>query len=227
MGDLTTYSCEDGIARIAIDDGKVNAFSIAMLEALHAALDRAEADGAMLVLEGREGYFSAGFDLRVFQEEPERLPLMLRLGATLCERLLAFPAPVLAVCTGHAIAAGSFVLLSADACIGVEGPFKIGLNEVRIGLTVPLFVVELARARLAPHDFDRVLVSARMHSPEEALAARFLDRVVPAAQLADAVAAATADLASLNREAGAATKLRVRGAALEALRAAIDAELPE
>jgi enoyl-CoA hydratase len=226
MSDLLTYSREDRVASITLDDGKVNAFSIPMLRELHAALDQAEADGAVVVLGGREGYLSAGFDLGVFREEPERLPEMLRLGATLCERLLSFPTPVLVACSGHAIAAGSFPLLAADARIGVEGPFKIGLNEVRIGLTMPLFVVELARYRLAPAHFDRAAVSAVMYEPEDAVDAGFLDRVAPPADLPEACAEVAAELTGLNPDAHAATKLRARGGALTALRAAIDAEFP-
>jgi enoyl-CoA hydratase len=226
MTDLLTYSRDDRVARITLDDGKVNALSIAMLREIHAALDQAEADGAVVVLGGRDGYLSAGFDLKVFREEPERLPEMLRLGATLCERMLAFPTPILVAAGGHAIAAGSFLLLSADARIGVDGAFKIGLNEVRIGLTMPLFVIELARHRLAPAHFDRAVISAAMYGPAAAVAAGFLDRAVAPADLDEACAAAAADLAGLNPEAHAATKLRARGAALTALRAAIDAELP-
>jgi enoyl-CoA hydratase len=226
MTDLLTYSRDDRVASIILDDGKVNALSIPLLREVHAALDQAEDDGAVVVLGGREGYLSAGFDLGVFREEPERLPEMLRLGATLCERMLAFPTPILVACSGHAIAAGSFLLLSADARIGVEGPFKIGLNEVRIGLTMPLFVIELARHRLAPAHFDRAVISAVMHEPGEAVTAGFLDRVVAPEELGEATAAVAADLTGLNPEAHAATKLRARGAALTALRAAIDAEFP-
>jgi enoyl-CoA hydratase len=226
MTDLLAYERNDRIASITLDDGKVNALSIAMLRELHAALDQAEADEAVVVLGGREGYLSAGFDLGVFRSEPERLPEMLRLGATLCERMLSFPTPVLVASTGHAIAAGSFLLLSADARIGVEGPFKIGLNEVRIGLTMPLFVIELARHRLAPAHFDRAVISAVMYEPAAAVTAGFLDRVVAPGDLREAAAAAAAELAGLNPEAHAATKLRARGGALTALRAAIEAELP-
>jgi enoyl-CoA hydratase len=226
MADLLTYGRDDRVASITLDDGKVNALSIPMLREIHAALDQAEADGAIVVLGGRDGYLSAGFDLRVFREEPERLPEMLRLGATLCERMLAFPTPILVACSGHAIAAGSFLLLSADARIGVDGPFKIGLNEVRIGLTMPLFVIELARHRLAPAHFDRAVISAVMYEPAEAVTAGFLDRAVAPADLGKAAAAAAKELTGLNPEAHAATKLRARGTALTALRAAIDAELP-
>ena len=150
---------------------------------------------------------------------------MLTLGATLCERILSFPTPVLVASSGHAIAAGSFLLLAADLRIGAEGPFKIGLNEAQIGLTVPLFVVELARQRLAPSDFSRALVTAAMYAPDEAVAAGFLDRVVPAAELDLASREAAAQLATLDPEAHQATKLRVRGEALKAVRAGINTEL--
>ena len=226
MSNPTTYEIDGRIATIAIDDGKVNAFSIETLTAIHEALDRAEADGAVVVLTGREGYFSAGFDLKVFSSgDGGAVVEMLRLGATLAERVLSFPTPVLVACSGHAIAAGSFLALAADVRIGTEGPFRIGLNEVKIGLTVPWFAVELARQRLTPAAFDRSVVGAVMHTPEEAVQAGFLDRVVPASELRQISMQAAAELAELNPAAHAATKLRARGTALEAIRAAIESEL--
>ena len=150
---------------------------------------------------------------------------MLTLGARLSERILSFPTPVLVACNGHAIAAGTFAALAADLRIGVDGPFKLGLNEVKIGLTVPLYVVELARQRLTPRDFNRSLVTAAMYSPAEAVAAGFLDRVVAAEELREVSLAAAEELAGLDMAAHAATKLRVRDSALKALREAIDSEL--
>jgi enoyl-CoA hydratase len=225
MAEPVNYALDGRIATIELDDGKVNAFSIPMLKAIHAAFDRAEEDGAVVLLTGREGYFSAGFDLKVFSDHPEQIVEMLTLGATLCERVLSFPTPVLVACSGHAIAAGSFLPLAADLRIGVEGPFKLGLNEVRIGLTVPLFVIELARQRLTPAHFDRAVVNATMYGPEEAIAAGFLDRVVPPDELRAVSLEAAEDLASLNPEAHKATKLRARNSAIEAVRGAIEAEL--
>lgn len=226
MAGLATYELEGRVATIAMDDGKVNALSIAMLKEVHAALDQAERDGAVVVLTGREKFFSAGFDLEVFSERPGEIVEMLTLGARLSERILGFPTPVLVACSGHAIAAGTFAALAADLRIGVDGPFKIGLNEVKIGLTVPLYVVELARQRLAPRDFNRSLVTAAMYPPSEAVAAGFLDRVVAIEELRDVSLAAAEELAGLDTAAHAATKLRVRDGALKALREAIEAEFP-
>ncbi len=226
MSELVSYTLDGQIATIAMDDGKVNALSVTMLEALHAALDCAERDEAVVLLTGREGFFSAGFDLKVFASgDTDRVLQMLTLGATLCERILAFARPVVVACTGHAVAAGAFIPLVADSRIGVEGSYQLGLNEVRIGLTVPWFAIEIARQRLHPAHFDRALISAAMYDPSQAVAAGFLDRVVAPSALTEQALDAAAALAELNPAAHAATKLRVRGGALEALRAAIASEL--
>lgn len=215
MSDGTTYLLEDGIATIVMDDGKVNALSLEMLVDLGGQLDRAEADGALVLLAGNRRVFSAGFDLRC---EPTRWPEMLEAGARLAERLLAFPRPVIAACTGPAVAMGAFLLLSVDHRVGVEGDHAIGLNEVAIGLTLPWFGVELARHRLTPAYFDRCTVTGAILGPPEAQAAGFLDRVVPAGDLHFAALAAARELASIDRASHAATKLRVRARVLEDVR---------
>jgi enoyl-CoA hydratase len=226
MTELVAYELDDHIATIAMDDGKVNAFSIPMLKALHAALDQAERDGAIVILTGREGYFSAGFDLKVFAGgDVEQVIEMLVLGATLAERILGFERPVITACPGHTVAAGAFMALAADMRIGTDGPYRIGLNEVKIGLTVPWFVIELARQRLNPAHFNRAVVSATMYGPAEAVTAGFLDEVVSAGDLRSASLAAAAALAELNPQAHTATKLRARGDALKAIRTAIETEL--
>jgi enoyl-CoA hydratase len=226
MSELVSYELDGRIATLTMDDGKVNALSIPMLQALHAAFDRAEQDDAVVVLRGRESYFSAGFDLKVFAGgDVERVVEMLKLGATLAERMLAFRAPVLAACNGHAVAAGSFLLLASDLRIGADGPFQIGLNEVKIGLTVPWFAIELARQRLQPAAFSRALINATMYAPGEAMTAGFLDLVLTSDELHDASLEQGARLAELNAPAHAATKLRVREGTLSALRAAIETEL--
>jgi enoyl-CoA hydratase len=226
MTELATYELNERIATITIDDGKVNAFSIPMLKAIHAAFDQAERDGAIVILTGRNGYFSAGFDLKVFAGgDVAQVIEMLTLGATLAERILGFATPVITACSGHTVAAGAFMTLAADLRIGADGPFRVGLNEVKIGLTVPWFVIELARQRLQPAELNRSVISATMYNPSEAVTAGFFDRVVPADELLPASLAAAAELAELNSQAHAATKLRVRGSSLRAIRSAIETEL--
>jgi enoyl-CoA hydratase len=224
MSPLTRYDNDDGIATITMDDGKVNALGVPMLGELHAAFDRAEKEEAPVILEGREGRFSAGFDLKVFSERPEELPEMLMLGAALCERILCFPRPVVTACTGHGVAAGCFIQLPADLRLGADGPFQIGLNEVQIGLTMPQFVIDLARARLAPSHFDRAVNCAEMYSPAGAVVAGFLDAIVPPGELRPAALAAARRLEGLNAEAHRQTKLKSRAALINAVHAAIEDE---
>jgi enoyl-CoA hydratase len=216
----TTYElADDGIATIAMDDGKANALSAAMLGELSAAFDRAEADGAVVLLTGRERTFSGGFDLRT---PPEGWPAMVAGGARLSERILSFPQPVVAACNGNAVAMAGFLLLACDVRIGAAGDFKLGLNEVAIGLTVPWFGIALAQHRLARPYADRCLVTGALLAPEEARAAGFLDRVVDPAALRDEARAQAHALAGVDRAAHAATKLRIRERALAGLRAGIE-----
>jgi enoyl-CoA hydratase len=218
----TRVELADGIAWITLDDGKVNALSKAMIDEIGAALDAAERAGAVAVLRGRDGIFSAGFDLKTFQRGLEAGAEMVRAGAELVLRLLAFPQPVLTVCTGHAYPAGAFLMLAADVRLGLAGAFQIGMNETAIGLTVPQFAIELARQRLTPPGFARV-AAALMFAPEDAVRVGYLDRVLAdAGALADAAQAEAARLRALDAPSFAATKARANAPALRAIRAALD-----
>jgi enoyl-CoA hydratase len=224
MAPLVSYQLDGSVATITMDDGKVNALSLAMLSELNAALDRAMSDRAVVVLRGREGVFCAGFDLAVLRAGGPEAVAMIRGGFELAERTLSFPTPVLIACTGHAVAMGVFLLLSADYRIGVDGPFRITANEVAIGLTMPRAAIEICRQRLAPAHFNRAVIIADVFSPDDAIAAGLLDRVVPAPELGDAARTVAGQLATLDMDAHAATKLRARDSTLKAIRAAIEAD---
>lgn len=227
MDGLLDYTLKDGIAILTMDDGKVNAMSPAMLDALHAGLDRAEADGAVVWLRSTARVFSAGFDLAVFAQGTEAARAMMHRGATLAERILGFPFPVIASCAGHAYPMGAFLIMSADLRLAGDGDFTVGMNEVTISMTLPQFAIEIARQRLTPAAFNRCLMTGEMLPPAQAMAAGFVDRVVPMADLdAEAEAAARA-LTAIDMKAHRASKLKARRPALDALRAAIEAELSD
>jgi len=225
MTEILRYECSDSIATITMDDGKVNCISLAMLAELNRGLDRAEEEGAVVVITGRDGMFSGGFDLETFKQGGEPLYQMLRGGAELVSRILSFPRPVVIACNGHAVAMGAFLAMSGDVRIGVAGDFKVLCNEVAIGLTVPRALIEISRSRLTPSHFNRALATAETFSPEGAVEAGFLDRIVPVADLAKEAASAARGLAKLNARAHAQTKLLVRDRALEAIRAGTAGEL--
>jgi enoyl-CoA hydratase len=222
MGEPVRYQRQDSVATVTLDDGKVNALSLPMLQAINDALDRAQADGATVVITGRPGVFSAGFDLQVLRAGGEESDAMVRGGFELALRLLGFPTPVVAACNGHAIAMAAFLLLSADYRVGVAGPYKLTANEVALGITLPRAATEICRSRLTPAHLHRVAVLAEVFAPGDAAEAGFLDRVVGEAELAGAANEAAVRLAGLPPGAYMATKLRVREGTLAAVRADID-----
>jgi len=224
MSNLVAYQLEDAVATITMDDGKVNALSPLMFTALNAAFDRAAADHAVVVLAGRAGVFSAGFDLPVLRAGGSGAAAMVRAGFELAERVLSFPTPVVVACTGHAIAMGVFLVLSGDYRVGASGPYKITANEVAIGLTMPHAAVEILRQRLAPAHFNRAAILAEHFSPDTAVEAGFLDRIVAPADLGVTADAIARQLTTLDMGAHAATKLRARGQALAALHAGIETD---
>jgi enoyl-CoA hydratase len=226
MTSPVTYALEGPVATLTMDDGKANVMTLPMIEALHSALDRAEADGAVVLLTGRPRIFSGGYDLAMFKRGPDEVVRTIRAGGELVARLLGFPRPVVAACGGHAVAQGAFVLLAADVRIGAEGDFKIGLNEVAIGLTIPHYGVEVARLRLAAPWLHHATITGALYPPAQALVAGFLDRVVAHEEVLPAAREEAQRLATLDMGAHAGTKQRVRGPALAKIREGIETELP-
>lgn len=228
MSGLVEYEYGGAISAITMDDGKANVMSVQMLRELNAALDQAEADKGVVMLTGRDGVFSAGFDLGVFKQAKAPLFDMLKAGAETAERLLSFPAPVVVACGGHAIAMGAFLILAADVRFGIlDGRSKICVNEVEIGLTVPRFAIEMCRQRLAPAYFNRAVITAESCDPRQAVKAGFLDFLVPAPELLSAARDKATVLSRLVRDAYVATKRRARDGVLQALRRAVEADVAE
>lgn len=226
MTELVTYSRSGAIATITMDDGKANVMSLAMLTALHAAFDEAERDKIVPILEARGKHFSGGFDLAVFARgSAEDQYLMVKAGAELALRILSFPYPVVTACRGNAYPMGAFLILSSDHRIAAEGDYRIGMNEVAIGLTVPRFAIEVARQRLTPAYFNRVVMTAEMFGPAEAVTAGFFDRLVPADRLEQVAGEAALALSGLDMAAHAATKARARGAVIKLIRQVIDEDI--
>jgi enoyl-CoA hydratase len=224
MQSLIGYQLADSVATITMDDGKVNVLSPRMIAEISRALDQAQDDAATVILAGRDGVFSAGFDLPVIRAGGPAATSMLRAGFDLAERVLSYPRPVVIACTGHAVAMGAFLLLSGDYRVGVAGPYKITANEVAIGLTMPHAAVEICRQRLTPAHFNRATMLAEVFQPHSAVEAGFLDRTCEPADFWDAVRGIAGELARLDLDAHKATKLRARKAAIAAVHDAIAAD---
>ena len=224
MTQRLSYQRTRSVAMITMDDGKVNLMSPPMLDALNDALDQAEWDQVVVVLTGRTGVFSAGFDLPLLRTANADAAQMVRRGFQLAQRLFSFPFPVVIACTGHALAMGAFLVLSGDYRVGASGPYKIGVNEVAIGITMPRFGAEICRQRLVPAHFSRAVLNSEIYSPENATIAGFLDQTVPAEDVISTAQVIAERMSALNMAAYAATKQHVREATLSALSRAIDSD---
>ncbi len=216
MDGLVSYDLCDGVATLTMDDGKANALSLGMAQAIGAGLDRAAAEAKIVIIRGRPGVLCGGFDLKVIRGgDAAQRTAMTEAGMALLARLYLHPQPLLFACTGHSVAAGGLMLLTGDIRIGMRGAFRIGLNETAIGLTLPHLGIELARDRLAPAALTQSVIRATLYSPDDAAAAGYLDEAVDADAFDAAIATATQGLLALDATAYAATKRRLRQPTLD------------
>ncbi|MFT5636342.1 MAG: enoyl-CoA hydratase [Cognaticolwellia sp.] len=220
--ELIDFEMSEKIATITLKNGKVNAISHQVIVEINDALDQAESAGAVVILTGQPGIFSAGFDLKTMKESSDSAVALVTAGSTLSRRMLSFQLPIIGACTGHAIAKGAFLLLSCDHRIGSLGQFKIGLNEVAIGMTMHQAGVEIARNRMPINYLTRSVINAELFSPEIAVLAGFLDTLVEPEQLMATAKALATHMLTLNMKAHHGTKLKERKNILAALDAAIE-----
>ena len=225
MEPLVSYLSEESYAIIAIKNGKANAISHQVIEGLNASLDKAEQENKVVILTGQNGIFSAGFDLKVMKKSPESAKELVTKGSQLSLRMLSFPKPIIIACNGHAIAKGAFLLLSVDYRIGVEGDFKIGLNEVMIGMTMHNAGIAIAKSRLSEVYLNRSVNNAEIFNPIDAVKAGFLDLNVPETHLLPTAIKVAMMFSKLNEKAHVETKLKVRKLHLEVLANAIELDL--
>jgi enoyl-CoA hydratase len=210
-----------------MDDGKANALSEAMIAGLVEGITRAEKEASAAVLVGRPDRFCAGFDLRVMMSSPEAARQLLSAGAEMLMRLYGAALPLVVACTGHALAGGALTLLTGDLRLCAQGAYRIGLNEVAIGLPVPVLAMELARDRLAPRQLSLATLQARIYDPESAVSAGYADEVVAGDQLLARAMEEAGKLAALSKQAYAATKVRLRGRTIAHIRATLDSDVKE
>jgi len=215
----------DNVMVVHLDDGKANALSPAMIAAINAALDSAEANDTVgaVVLHGRPGVFCAGFDLSVMKTgDIAAISAMVADGGSLVHRLYGSRLPVVAACTGHALAAGALLLLGCDVRVGqvpeADTKHRIGLNEVAIGMVLPAWALSISVERLSRRHLQRAVANARLTGAPEAVDVGYLDELAPAGEVLSTAVAVAAELATtLHRRAYAGTVAALRGELLAAM----------
>jgi enoyl-CoA hydratase len=224
--DPVQLSIEDDVAVVRLDDGKANAVSHRLLEQLHEALDTAEAEASAVALIGREGRFSAGYDLSVMTQGADATRGLVKAGGELLVRLYTHPQPTVAAVTGHALAAGVLLTLACDTRIGsADLPAKIGLNETAIGMGLPWYGIRLGEARLSVRHRQRAVLQAEIYDMAGALDAGYLDELVAADTVVDTAIERARTLGQLPGSAYGFTKRRLRQALADEILAGLDADM--
>jgi enoyl-CoA hydratase len=204
------YELKDNIAVITFDNGKANAVNPDFMDAIDSFLDKAEKEADAVVLAGRTGMFSAGYDLKIIQADPEAGKAMIERGLGMLYRFYSFPKPLVAACDGHAIGLGAFMLMVADTRIGADTEYFVRLPETAINMPFGDLLMEIAKSRLNRQEHIKRIVQSVPCTPSEAVTAGFLDALVPQEQLMATAMKVASDLAELPAKYYAQNKLDVR-----------------
>ena len=211
----------DGIAVLTVDRPPANAMDVGLLEELVAAVGRLAGDPPRaLVLAGRPGFFSAGADLKAIPDygpDEQRRSIeginAMALGA------YALPCPVVAAITGHAIAGGFVLALTADHRIASTAG-QYGLTEVKVGVPYPQAAIGVVRAELTPHAARALALGNRLVDAQECVRLGAFDEAVAPTVVTARALEVAAELAAFPADVYARTKRDLRGATIDRLRAA-------
>lgn len=231
MSTVRAEDREEGIRLLTLDRPPANAMTPQLLEDLSAALDTAREDDKVraVVLSGEGRFFSAGLDLRggidfsALASSPGGNADPFAALRTCLLTFLRFPKPTVAMLSGHAIAGGLILVLACDYRLGLDGEYRIGLNEVEIGASFPRAAFEIVRLRVSHAQASELLLGAAIYPANQAPRLGVVDELLPERQFEETVMRRAARLGSFPREAYAHTKAALAAGAI----ASIEAETPQ
>jgi enoyl-CoA hydratase len=225
MPSVTTCDHADGVRVLILTRPPANAIDETLLTDLDAALDAARTADAIraIVLTGAGAFFSGGFDFTAPRRDDAASLRIHDLYRRAHRALLAFPKPTIAMMNGHTIAGGVVLVLACDYRLGVEGDYKVGLNEVAVGAAFPRAAFEIVRLRLAHARASELVLGAALYPASQAIRLGIVDELFPPDRFEETVLRRATRMAAFPRDAYAHTKAALVAEAL----ARIDAETPE
>ena len=195
---IATLTTEGDVSIITLNDGKANVFSPEMSSTVSNLLDQVPGDKGSLVITGRPGIFSAGFDLKIISSgDADAVAAMVKAGFTLLARIFNFPRPVIAACSGHGVALGAFLLCCADYRLGAKGQFIVQANETRNNMSIPTPILEISKSRISKTHWYRAILNAEAYPVEKAIEPGYLDEVTEPDNLMIRAMEVANDLATL------------------------------
>jgi enoyl-CoA hydratase/carnithine racemase len=213
------------VALVRIDRPPANAMNLELLDELVTALEQLASEApAALVITGRDGFFSAGVDLKAV---PHYGPSEQRRMVNGINRMVlvtyGMSCPVVAAVTGHAIAGGLVLALCADLRIAsLEG--RYGLTEIKVGVPYPQAAIGVVRAELASHAARNLVLGNALIGGSEAVRLGLFDEAVSPHEVEGRAIEIATETAHFPAEAYTASKRELRGTALEAMTDAVKSE---
>jgi enoyl-CoA hydratase len=226
MSTIRSSDGQGGVRVLALDRPPANAIDESLLRDLGVALDVAQRDPNVraVVLTGRGRFFSGGFDLAAPRRDAQAARQMQLLYRDLNAELLGFPKPIVAMVNGHAIAGGFVLALSCDYRLGVEGEYRVGLNEVAVGAGFPRTAFEIIRLRLSHARASELMLGAALYPASEAVRLGLVDELLPPHTFETTVLRRAARLGAHPRAAYVDAKLALVSGALERIARESDAD---
>lgn len=217
---------DDGVLTLTMDDGNKNALLPATFDAIVDELDNASQDVQAVVLAGNGEVFTAGLDVKWMKQatRDDVGEMLVGLGRCLM-RLWGEGRPTVAACTGHSVAAGTMLAMACDHAVAAEGPYRWGLMETRIAFEMPRFGIELARANVAAHKVDDLILPGVVLSPQEAVEVGYADETRPLEEVVDAAQRRARELVELPSHTYAGTKRRLRQDTIDRVLTGIDDDI--
>ena len=195
---LATLTTEGDVSIITLDDGKANVFSSAMSSTINQLLDEVPNDKGALLITGRQGLLSGGFDLKTMTGgEAKDIIEMTVNGFKLLARIYGFSRPVVVASSGHAIALGAFLLCCADYRVGAKGKYLVQANEHRNNMSIPIPILEISKSRIWKRHWHRAILNAEAYPIDQSVEAGYLDEVVDEGDLMKRAMEVATDLATL------------------------------
>ena len=195
---LATLTTEGDVSIITLDDGKANVFSSAMSSTINQLLDEVPNDKGALLITGRQGLLSGGFDLKTMPGgEAKDIIEMTVNGFKLLARIYGFSRPVVVASSGHAIALGAFLLCCADYRVGAKGKYLVQANEHRNNMSIPIPILEISKSRISKRHWHRAILNAEAYPIDQSVEAGYLDEVVDEENLMKRAMEVATDLATL------------------------------
>jgi len=203
----------EDLAIVTLDRGTANAMNKAMIDELAEVFRALDKDSSVrgALITGKGNFFSAGLDvLEVAAYDERESQEFWHSFASMIGTLLSFSKPLVAAINGHSPAGGAIVALTCDFRYMAEGKFRIGLNEVPVGIAVPQPIYEMYAAVVGPKNAYQFLLQGKLLLPQEALQSGFVDDVCPQEIVFDRSWSKLKELAAFEPKTFALTKKNMR-----------------